>query len=603
MPRLEVELTSARADGTWTWRKAGARQPKGELEGTLLPSEAKVGDVIRVEADALIDGIEITSVLPLKAEKKDRYERIEIKGRPAPDQLVSTTLAPKRDKRKGRDGDRRPDRRDRGEHGDRSERGERRERGGRSERGPRPRPAELELPERPKPKRLRPGRTHRSEVLSSLPPEQQRIAEQVLAGGVPAVRQAVEQQNATNREAGLPEVKGDELVALAEQLLPALRAAEWRDRAEGAMAIVDEIDLRDLRSVVVAADTVRGEDTRELEASLREALNRRVEQEHEAWLEELRLTLAADRAVRALRLSSRPPKAGAPLPPDLAEKLSAAAAASMTADTSIDRWVTVLDALSVSPVRNSVSPQSIPDPVPEKLKEAVTAVAAKLPHIAERFGIDPKTVKAPSRRRRPAPPPPTAKKAAPKPTPDANAEPMPEAATEPPVETAVIEPPTEPMPEPPIETAAIEPVPEPSSVEEEADEGEAEPEADDRDHRGSVEEEADEGRPPRSRVDEARRASRSEATEASRKPSRRATTETIEDQRNCRRRTGRAPFWALAITLSRLRASAPSMDATRARSLFTFRLGTFRASASRASASTMAVPFRSRRDPSLVLAR
>jgi hypothetical protein len=31
------------------------------------------------------------------------------------------------------------------------------------------------------------------------------------------------------------------------------------------------------------------------------------------------------------------------------------------------------------------------------------------------------------------------------------------------------------------------------SVEEEADEGEAEPEADDRDHRGSVEEEADEG--------------------------------------------------------------------------------------------------------------
>ncbi|HKY13386.1 MAG TPA: hypothetical protein VJM33_00575, partial [Microthrixaceae bacterium] len=114
MPRLEVELTSARPDGTWTWRKAGARQPKGELEGSMLPSGAKVGDVLRVEADALIDGIEITSVLPPKSERKDRYERIEIAGRPTPDQLVSTSLAPKRDKRGGRDRDR-----DRGPRGDR----------------------------------------------------------------------------------------------------------------------------------------------------------------------------------------------------------------------------------------------------------------------------------------------------------------------------------------------------------------------------------------------------------------------------------------------------------------------------------------------------
>jgi hypothetical protein len=461
MPRLEVELTSARADGTWTWRKAGAREPKGELEGTLLPTEAKVGDVFRVEADALIDGIEITSVLPQKAAKQDKFERIEMKGRPEPDQLVSATLAPKRDRRKGRDGERRRDRNERGDRGDRGDRGERRDRGPRGERGPRPRPAALELPERPKPKRLRPGRTHRSEVLSSLPPEEQRIAEQVLAGGVPAVRQAVEQQNATNREAGLPEVKGDELVALAEKLLPALRAAEWRDRAEGALAIVDEIDLRDLRSVVVAADTVRGEDTRELEASLRDALNRRVEQEHEAWLEELRLTLAADRAVRALRLSSRPPKAGAPLPPELAEKLTSAATASMTADTSVDRWLTVLDALSVSPVRNSVLPASIPEPVPEKLKEAVTAVAAKLPHIAERFGIDPKAVKAPSRRRRATPPPPKPTAAVAETTPEPTPEPT-MAATEP---TNEPDREHEPTAEPQVEVATDEPTPEPESIE------------------------------------------------------------------------------------------------------------------------------------------
>ena len=27
--RLEIELTSTREDGTWTWRAAGAKVPKG----------------------------------------------------------------------------------------------------------------------------------------------------------------------------------------------------------------------------------------------------------------------------------------------------------------------------------------------------------------------------------------------------------------------------------------------------------------------------------------------------------------------------------------------------------------------------------------------
>src|SRR5262245_12648398 len=85
MPRREVELTSARPDGSWTWRKAGARQPKGEVDGEMLPDGAKVGDVLRVEADALIDGLEITAVLPPKAERKERFERIELEHRPAPD--------------------------------------------------------------------------------------------------------------------------------------------------------------------------------------------------------------------------------------------------------------------------------------------------------------------------------------------------------------------------------------------------------------------------------------------------------------------------------------------------------------------------------------
>jgi hypothetical protein len=398
MPRLEVELTSARPDGSWTWRKAGARQPKGEMAGELVPPSSKVGDVLRVEAEAMLDGIEITAVLPPKGERTERFERIELKGRPAPEQLVSTTLAP-RGKGEGRGrGDRPGRRRERGEGGERG----RGPREGRDDRPRQQRPPRPPAPERPKPKRIRPLRTHRDAVLESLPPEQRPIAEQVLKGGVPAVRQALDAQNAQLREAGQPEVPGDELIALAERLVPQLRAAEWRDRADAAKRIVDEVDLRDLRSVVVAADVGRDEESRALAAELKEALGRRVEEEHAAWLRELSELLDQERIVRALRVSSRPPKAGVPLPAELAGRLAEQASAALTAETAPDRWATVLDALSFAPVRTSVRPASLPDPVPDAVLDAVKAVVDRLPHIAEAFGVDPASVPRSAKRRGPA---------------------------------------------------------------------------------------------------------------------------------------------------------------------------------------------------------
>ncbi len=62
--RLEIELTSTREDGTWTWRAAGAKVPKGVVESSLLPKESKVGDVLKIEADFDIDGITVLSVVP-----------------------------------------------------------------------------------------------------------------------------------------------------------------------------------------------------------------------------------------------------------------------------------------------------------------------------------------------------------------------------------------------------------------------------------------------------------------------------------------------------------------------------------------------------------
>ncbi len=92
--KIEIELTSARPDGTWTWRVAGAKQPRGVLEGSILPAEAKVGDVLRAEAEFELDGTVITSVLPAPT-KRVEPERLEILGDRGPFEAVTTTLVPK----------------------------------------------------------------------------------------------------------------------------------------------------------------------------------------------------------------------------------------------------------------------------------------------------------------------------------------------------------------------------------------------------------------------------------------------------------------------------------------------------------------------------
>ncbi len=81
--RIEIELTSARPDGTWTWRAAGALQPKGTLDASVLYNEARVGDVVRAEAEFGIDGITVVSVEPPRSPEAADPNRIELLERPA----------------------------------------------------------------------------------------------------------------------------------------------------------------------------------------------------------------------------------------------------------------------------------------------------------------------------------------------------------------------------------------------------------------------------------------------------------------------------------------------------------------------------------------
>ncbi|HET9077842.1 MAG TPA: hypothetical protein VFN68_12990 [Acidimicrobiales bacterium] len=435
--RIEIELTSARPDGTWTWRAAGAREPKGVLDGGLLYEGAKTGDVLRAEAEFELEGIIITSVTAPKSDRRAEPQRIEIVGPGRPEGPGVTTQLVGRGGR--RPGERHRERGDRGPReragahpqGGRGERPERQGGGPRGERRQEPgrdagrrsgegRPGSRagtpgaggerdrrgavrtsSTSERSRGRRLNPGSAHRQAVMDSLPPEQQAIAEQLLRGGIPAVRTALHLEREKATAEGRPAPNTEELLALAESLLPRLRAAEWRDRAEAAVGEIANISLRDLRSVVAGADLARDDETRALGAQLREGLDRRVKKLHDDWAADITAQLDAGRVVRAVRLSGRAPDPSARLETDLANRLTEAASAMLSAETAPDLWVALVEAVAESPIRRSVTPTGMPAEAPAEVKKTAHQLSGSIPGLAKMLGvtIPPPPAPLPGRRR------------------------------------------------------------------------------------------------------------------------------------------------------------------------------------------------------------
>ena len=414
----------------------------------MVPGGAKVGDVLRAEADFELDGISVTSLIAPKEVARTGPEVLKLVGSQAQVEGVTTSLVGKR----GRDREDRPPRgpRDDGPRGPRPEGargarpGQRREgpprdrsggpdggagRGrpprpegdarsrprrtegeGRSPasarpertarpdrpRGPRPEGAGREAaerkPARQRPPRFQPGRTHRDAALAALPEEQRPIAEQILKGGVRAVREALAAQK----------IDPGPMVTLAENLAPALRAAEWRDRADAALGELLTVPLRELRAIVTAAtDAARGEGAREIATKLKEALTSRTETQRTEWIDGIAAALEANRPLRALRQASRPPGPGARLTAELATRLAQAASEAMTATTPPARWLDLLDAVVASPVSRTVRPAGIPEAADDELKGRARAAAGSVPALAPLLGI--KVPPPPIRQARPAP--------------------------------------------------------------------------------------------------------------------------------------------------------------------------------------------------------
>ena len=430
--RIEVELTSRSDDSTWTWRAAGAKQPRGTVDATLVPEGSGVGSVLRAEVETTLDGTTVTALLPPKVSSVRPVEKIEVLGTPQRGPDVNVVLAPGSKRRRDRDdrsdGPRDGTRRPRSGGGERGPRGDAgaKERGTPAGRGrattgaaghddggaPRSdgaarrrtgpaRPGGRETGGRDNPRRPAASTTYRNAALATLRPEQLPVAEQLLRGGIPSVRQAIEEQNARARADGRPEVTPGPLLAMAEELLPVITLATWKDRASVARAAGKDVPLRELRSIVASSSTVTLDDEgTEMATALRAALTGRVTALRERWVERITAALDQGRVLDAVQASIRPPEPSTRLAAELAVRLAEAAGQAMASDTPPAEWLALLEAVVDSPVRRTVKPAGLPTGADEALLAAARKASGYVPEVARLMGIP---IPPPPGPRRPVP--------------------------------------------------------------------------------------------------------------------------------------------------------------------------------------------------------
>ncbi len=443
--RIEVELTSQSDETTWTWRAAGAKLPRGTVSSELVPPGTSVGTVLRAEVETTLDGTTVTALLAPKGKSAPKpVDRIEVLGTPQKGPDVNVVLAGKGKRRRDdygdgdRDGARRPSGRgpraegDRGPRGDgaRGPRSEGRGRDGAAAGGPggsggsggaggaggarrsgpaRPGGREGGARERGADRRPAASTVYRNAALAELRPEQLPVAEQLLRGGIPSVRQAIQEQNTRAKAEGRPEVTEAPLMAMAEELRPIINLATWKDRASVARNAGKDTPLRELRSIVASASTVTlDEEGTEMVTALRTNLNERVTALRERWVERITAALDDGRVADAVRASIRPPEPSARLSAELAVRLSDAAGQAMTTDTPPADWLALLEVVVECPVRRTVKPAGLPAEADEALLTEARKAAGLVPELARLLGIP---IPPPPGPRRPVPARPAARRA------------------------------------------------------------------------------------------------------------------------------------------------------------------------------------------------
>ncbi len=416
--RIEIEITSLNGDVA-TWRAAGAKLPKGTLSAALVQGGAVVGNVYRADVENYMDGIEVISVLPPKTASPldPRNEKLEIIVKPASGPDVVVTYAPK-----GRGG-RRDGERSEGDRKDSKRSSSRpgsKDRGGaptgeKSERGPRTerpasgaRPARSDRPARPSGARtggpvVAPLTTiYRNALLATLSPEQLPVAEQLLRGGMPAVRSAVAEQNKNATAQGRPTIDAETIDRIAEELLGKTNLALWKDKAAGAIGAGRELRLRDLRAVVTSAKTVSLDDEgRQQLKELQTALTSKVDHLRTVWNEKLETALNSKNVAETLRLVARPPDMSTRVSAEMAAKVVTMTSETLTADLDAAAWNEIVTLAVDTSIRRNIKPVGIP--ANDVSKALAIKNAGAIPELAKLLGMPVPPPPPPSRApRRPA---------------------------------------------------------------------------------------------------------------------------------------------------------------------------------------------------------
>ncbi|MEG3587067.1 MAG: hypothetical protein VX353_07235 [Actinomycetota bacterium] len=360
--RLEIEITSKVNDTSHTWRAVGAKEPKGTIKTSLLPKGADVGDMFRVEAEFLLDGIEIISVLPPKA-KRIEPERLELIGSGKSESGVTTSLVRKK-KRNDRRENKKKSGKSKAKVNEQSKR--------KSKKSPKKRHKSFQPP---RGQRLKAKRTNRNKFLNTLPESHRPLATEVMRGSIPKLRDKLKVMD-------LPDGFNEPILGYAEELNRGIKAAEWLDKAEAVDKDVESVDLQDFRSVVAASSNLaKSPDAISLKDKLEAALKTRIEKEQQEWLKIIKTALDEGKVVRALNFSSRPPKAGAQLPEDVTKVLVQQASDALSSDATPERWGVVAEAVAFSPIRLKVQPKSLPANVDENLEKLLRKHSERFPAI------------------------------------------------------------------------------------------------------------------------------------------------------------------------------------------------------------------------------
>ena len=232
-------------------------------------------------------------------------------------------------------------------------------------------------------------------MLATLSPEQLPVAEQLLRGGMPAVRAAVELQNKNASAQGRPTVDPATIDRIAEDLLNRTNLALWKDRAAGAIGAGRELRLRDLRAVVTSAKTVWLDDEARVQLKeLQVSLTARVDHLRTQWNEKLEAAITTKNAKEALALVARPPDLSTRLSSDSASRVVTLVSETLNADQSPAVWNEIVELAADTSIRRNIKPLGIPGD--DSSRAVAVHNAGAIPELAKLLGM-----------KVPPPPPPT----------------------------------------------------------------------------------------------------------------------------------------------------------------------------------------------------